>query len=59
MDTWGRYQQLLQTGIPAYDALREALQPGALPVPARPIEPRESKRRASRIAKYNRKAARG
>jgi len=59
MDTWGRYQQLLQTGMPACDALREALQPEALPVPAGHLEPRETKRRASRIAKFNRKAARG
>jgi hypothetical protein len=58
MDTWGRYQKLLQTGMPACDALREALQPEALPVPERVIAPRETKRRASRIAKFNRKAAR-
>jgi len=58
-DTWGRYQQLLQAGVPAREALAEALSPGVLPAPERPIEAREAKRRASRIAKYNRKAARG
>lgn len=59
MSTWDRYQKLLQTGMAGCDALREALQPEALPVPERPLEPREAKRRASRIAKFSRKAARG
>lgn len=59
MDTWARYQQLLQAGIPAREALSEALSPGVLPVPEKPIEVREAKRRASRIAKFNRRASRG
>lgn len=58
-DTWDHYQQLLQAGVPAREALAEALSPGALPTPERPLEARESKRRASRIKKLNRKAARG